>query len=74
LIRGQFTISEVEGQKVEQTISAALIDESIADALQATPGDAALVISRWHRHPSGRLVSIGVHTHPSDRYAITYHL
>jgi GntR family transcriptional regulator len=32
---------------------------------------AALVITRRHRDSRGRLASVGIHTHPADRYAIT---
>ena len=56
---------------MEQTISAALLDSHMASVLGAEPGSAALVITRRNRDQSGRLVSVGIHSHPADRYTIT---
>jgi DNA-binding GntR family transcriptional regulator len=56
---------------IEQEIRAALLDDEQASALHADPGAAALVVLRRHRRPDGRLVAVGVHTHPADRYSIT---
>jgi GntR family transcriptional regulator len=55
---------------IEQEIRADLLDEEQAAALHAEPGTAALVVVRRHRDPGGRLVPIGVHTHPAERFSI----
>ena len=74
LLRGKFTADRLASMLVEQTISASLLDAHMASALDAEPGSAALVITRRNRDPSGRLVSVGIHSHPADRYAITMEL
>jgi DNA-binding GntR family transcriptional regulator len=61
----------IAGQVIEQEIRADLLDDEQASALRADPGSAALVVVRRHRRPDGRLVAIGIHTHPSDRFSIT---
>lgn len=71
LATGHFTLDQVAAHHVTQTITATLLDEDIAAALDATPGAAALVITRTHRDDRARLVSVGVHTHPADRFQIT---
>jgi GntR family transcriptional regulator len=71
LLRSGFAIGELDGQLVEQTISATLLDPQMAQALDAEPASAALVITRRHRDPRGRLASVGIHTHPADRYEIS---
>jgi DNA-binding GntR family transcriptional regulator len=71
LVTGHFTIDQVAAHHVTQTIAAALLDEDIAAALDATPGAAALVITRTHRDDHARLVAVGIHTHPADRFQIT---
>jgi DNA-binding GntR family transcriptional regulator len=65
---------DVAHQQIEQEIRADLLDDEQADALQADPGSAALVVVRRHRNPDGRLVAIGIHTHPSDRFSIKMNL
>jgi len=70
-MKGRFTVEEVASHSVEQTISAGLLDDAMAAALDAEPGGAALIITRRHFNRRGRLDSIGVHTHPADRYSIT---
>jgi GntR family transcriptional regulator len=71
LVRGTFTEEHLADTRVEQTVSASLLDAHMADGLAAEPGSAALVITRRSRDRSGRLVSVGIHSHPADRYAIT---
>jgi len=71
LQRGTFTAEHLAGAQVEQSISAALLDARMAAALDTEPGSAALVITRRNRDQSGRLTSVGIHSHPADRYAIT---
>ncbi len=61
---------DVAGQVIEQEIRADLLDQGQADALNAEFGSAALIVVRRHRNPDGRLIAIGVHTHPSDRFSI----
>jgi GntR family transcriptional regulator len=61
---------DVVHQVIEQEIRSDLLDDEQAAALHATPGTAALVVVRRHREPDGRLVAIGIHTHPSERFSI----
>ena len=61
---------DIAHQRIEQEIRADLLDDEQAAALHAEPGTAALVVVRRHRNPDGRLVAIGIHTHPSDRFSI----
>lgn len=56
---------------VEQTVSAERLDASIARALDAEPDSPALVVTRRMRSKNGKLVNVGIHTHPGDRYTIT---
>ena len=62
---------DLADQVIEQEIRADLLDDEQATALHADRGSAALVVVRRHRRPDGRLVAIGIHTHPSDRFSIT---
>jgi DNA-binding GntR family transcriptional regulator len=57
-------------QMIEQEIRADLLDEEQAASLRAEPGSAALVVVRRHRRPDGRLIAVGIHTHPSARFSI----
>jgi len=68
---GRFTTEDVATHAIEQTISATLLTDDIAAALGAVAGSAALVITRRHRDGRGHLDSVGIHTHPADRYTIT---
>jgi GntR family transcriptional regulator len=61
---------DVAGQAIEQEIRADLLDGEQADALHAERGSAALVVIRRHHDRAGRLIAIGIHTHPSDRFSI----
>lgn len=70
-LRGVFTAEDVRRTQVDQTIYADLLEPEIAAALHAKPGGAALVIVRYARNQTGRLVSVGFHIHPGDRYRIT---
>jgi GntR family transcriptional regulator len=71
LLRAKFTAEDLAATRVEQTISASLLSARMASALDVEPNSAALVITRRNRDRSGRLVSVGIHSHPADRYAIT---
>jgi DNA-binding GntR family transcriptional regulator len=53
---------------VEQTIRAALLPETLAPHLHATPGSAALEITRHYIDQAGALAQITVSTHPADRF------
>jgi GntR family transcriptional regulator len=66
--------TDVAGQVIEQEIRAGLLDHEQAAALNAEPGSAALVVVRRHRDPGGRLIAVGIHTHPSDRFSIKMEL
>src|SRR5437879_4819755 len=68
------TAAGTVGQRIEQEIRADLLDDEQAAALHADVGAPALVVIRRHRRPDGRLVAIGVHTHPSDRFSIKMEL
>jgi GntR family transcriptional regulator len=70
LRRGDFTTADM-GLRIEQVISAALLRSEHALALDAEPNSAAIVITRRSFDTTGRVLSIGVHTHPSDRFEIT---
>jgi GntR family transcriptional regulator len=61
-------------QRVEQEIRAGLLDDEQAAALHAEPGSPALVVLRRHYGARERLVAIGIHTHPADRYSIVMQL
>jgi DNA-binding GntR family transcriptional regulator len=62
--------ADVSDQIIEQEIRADLLNDEQADALNAQVGSAALVVVRRHRRRDGRLIAIGIHTHPSDRFSI----
>jgi GntR family transcriptional regulator len=70
LLSGDILVEDAANRWVDQTISAGLIDRRMAAALDAELGGAALVITRRNRGPQGELVSVGIHTHPADRYVI----
>jgi len=74
LERGEFDLEEHRRYHLEQEISAALLDEEMATALEAPVGSAALVVMRRHTSPSQALVAVGVHTHPADRTTIRWEL
>jgi GntR family transcriptional regulator len=57
-------------QVVEQEVRADLLDDEQAGALHAEPGSPALVVVRRHVKLDGRLIAIGIHTHPADRFSI----
>jgi GntR family transcriptional regulator len=62
--------AEVAHQIIEQEIRADLLDDEQAIALHAKVGSAALIVIRRHRDLRGRLIAVGIHTHPSDRFSI----
>jgi GntR family transcriptional regulator len=68
---GAFSVRDMAGQVVEQEIRADLLDSEQAEALDASPGSAALVVVRRHRDADGTLIAVGIHTHPADRFSIT---
>lgn len=65
---------DVPLQRVEQEIRAGLLNDEQAAALHAEPGSPALVVVRRHYGGKDRLVAIGIHTHPADRYSIVMQL
>ena len=71
IARAAMSPEDIAGQMIEQEIRADLLNQEQATTLHAAPGSAALVVVRRHRNPGGRLVAIGIHTHPSDRFSIT---
>jgi len=66
-----FTAGDLAGYRVEQTISADLLDEPTAAALNAVAGGPALVITRRTHDADGAILTVGIHTHPADRYRVT---
>lgn len=70
LQRGDFTAAEAAATEIEQTVSAATLDERLATALETEPFSPALVITRRRHDEQNRLRSVGVHTHPADRYEL----
>jgi GntR family transcriptional regulator len=70
-LRGVFTEQEVSRTIFDQTIYADTLSEQFAEALDAEPGGPALVILRRARDKAGKLVSVGIHTHPGARYRIS---
>ena len=67
---GDFTLADVAALTTEQVITAELLRDELAEPLGADPGSPALVVTRRHFDGSQRVVDIGVHTHPADRYRI----
>jgi GntR family transcriptional regulator len=65
---------DLAGQAIEQEIRADLLGEEQAAALRAEPGSPALVVIRRHHAADGRLVAVGIHTHPADRFSIKMQL
>jgi GntR family transcriptional regulator len=57
--------------RVEQKVSAALLDADLASVLDAQAGGPALVVSRRLSDRRGRVLNVGIYTHPADRYEIT---
>jgi GntR family transcriptional regulator len=70
LRRGDFTTADI-GLRIEQTVSAALLKTEFAIALDSEPNSAALVVTRRAFDNRGEVISIGVHTHPADRFQLT---
>jgi GntR family transcriptional regulator len=71
---GETSLQLIGGHRLEQTISADSIDPKIAEQLDAPLDSPVLVITRRHYAPkqgTERLVAVGIHTHPADRYSIT---
>lgn len=68
-LEGAFGVEDIVGQRIEQEISADIFDEKRAIALSAEPGSAALVVTRRH-YEGRRLVSVGIHMHPADRFTV----
>lgn len=74
LERGEFDLADLRAQRIEQELTAGLVDETMAEALETAPGTPALVVIRRHWSPSRALVSVGVHTHPAERTSIRWEL
>ncbi|WP_102143361.1 GntR family transcriptional regulator [Mycobacterium hubeiense] len=65
LIEDLFGVSIIE---VHQQISAVLITDELADALQVEAGSAALEMQRTYTTSDGDVAQVTVNTHPSSRY------
>ncbi len=70
LRRGDLTPVNVESLTTEQVVAAEALRADLAEALHADAGSPALVVRRRHFDADRRLVDIGVHTHPADRYQV----
>ncbi len=70
MVRGTFTAGAAARFRVEQIVTADVLDERLAERLEAQPGAPALVIIRRHFQPSGDFLAAGVQTHPADRYQL----
>jgi GntR family transcriptional regulator len=70
LRHGEITVGGVESLRLEQVVSAELMNVEPARALGAPPGSAALIVRRTHIDASGSLIKISLHTHRGDRYKI----
>jgi DNA-binding GntR family transcriptional regulator len=69
--KAEFSAESLADFRVEQRVSAALLDEDIAEVLRAEGGGPALVVTRRLSNRKGRLMNVGIYTHPADRYEIT---
>jgi GntR family transcriptional regulator len=69
LMSGDFDASQAGAYYTEQVVSAGALDERFAAALDSEC-PAALIVTRRHRAEDGRLVAVGIHTHPADRYQL----
>jgi DNA-binding GntR family transcriptional regulator len=70
MVRGTFTAGAAAQLHVEQIVTAEVLDERMAERLEAEPGAPALVIIRRHFQPGGAFLAAGVQTHPADRYQL----
>jgi GntR family transcriptional regulator len=71
LRKGRFTLADVEGLTLEQVVSAEIMRPEVAERLGVASGSPALVVRRRHFNDEGRLIKIGLHAHPGDRYRVT---
>jgi GntR family transcriptional regulator len=69
LVSGDFTASQAGAYDIEQVVSAAALDKNLATALDSACA-VALIVTRRQRADNGRLVAVGIHTHPADRYQL----
>lgn len=69
MLRGP-TPEGLHSMRTQQEISAGFLPAEIADALGVPRGGAALIVTRRHRDLKKRLVGVGIHTHPAERYSI----
>ncbi len=70
MVRGTFTAGAAAQHRVEQIVTADVLDARLAERLEAEPGAPALVIIRRHFQPSGAFLAAGVQTHPAERYQL----
>jgi GntR family transcriptional regulator len=69
VLRGDFTLEDTARVEIEQIVRAEPLDPTIAKELDST-SSTALVVLRRQRDADKRLVTVGVHTHPADRYEL----
>ncbi len=70
MVLGTFTVGSAAQQRVEQIVTADVLDQCLATQLEAELGAPALVIIQRFFQPSGGFVAAGVQTHPADRYQL----
>jgi len=69
VMSGDFTASQAGAYETEQVVSAEALDVRLATMLESEC-PTALIVTRRQRADDGRLVAIGIHTHPADRYQL----
>jgi DNA-binding GntR family transcriptional regulator len=67
----EFSGESLKEFRVVQLVAASLLDEEMAEALGTPSGGPGLVVTRRLSNRKGRLLNVGIYTHPGDRYEIT---
>jgi DNA-binding GntR family transcriptional regulator len=63
-------LDALKGMRIEQTIRADVLDESLAARLDSD-ASAALIVRRRVIDRRERVLNVGIYTHPADRYEMT---
>lgn len=66
---GRFTAEDTRATDIEQIITATILTEDMMAKLETTSA-AGLVVTRRHTNSKGRLMAVGIHTHPADRFEV----
>jgi len=70
MVRGTFTAGAAAQLRVEQIVMADVLDERLAERLEAKADAPALVIIQRFFESSGDFLAASVQTHPGDRYQL----